>query len=107
MVKFDGRNRRSERSQEAILAAVGGLMRGGNFRPSIPVIAKSANVSVRTVYHHFQTIDELYAAVLKDVTVQKDMTLLIMGIDPIPADYETTIVNPRVLHAVVYGRPLQ
>lgn len=56
----DGRKRRSERSREQIIEAMFELVREGELDPSATQIADAANVSLRTVFRHFEEVDGLY-----------------------------------------------
>lgn len=56
----DGRKRRSERSREQIIEAMFELVSGGELDPSAAQIAEVANVSLRTVFRHFEEVDGLY-----------------------------------------------
>lgn len=56
----DGRKRRSERSREQIVEAMFELVREGELDPSAARIAEAANVSLRTVFRHFEEVDGLY-----------------------------------------------
>ena len=56
----DGRKRRSERSREQIIEAMFDLVRQGQLDPSAAQIAEAANVSLRTVFRHFEEVDGLY-----------------------------------------------
>lgn len=56
----DGRKRRSERSREQIIEAMFELVGGGELDPGAARIAEVANVSLRTVFRHFEEVDGLY-----------------------------------------------
>lgn len=56
----DGRRRRSERSREQIIEAMFELVRKGQLDPGAAQIAEAANVSLRTVFRHFEEMDGLY-----------------------------------------------
>lgn len=56
----DGRKRRSERSREQIIEAMFELVSGGELDPGAARIAEVANVSLRTVFRHFEEVDGLY-----------------------------------------------
>lgn len=57
----DGRRQRAERSREQILEALLALIAEGDMSPSAAAVAERANVSLRTVFRHFEEIDSLYA----------------------------------------------
>lgn len=56
----DGRKRRSERSREQIIEAMFELVGKGELDPGAARIAEVANVSLRTVFRHFEEVDGLY-----------------------------------------------
>jgi len=59
----DGRTARSLRTREAIVDATIGLLEDGDLRPTAPRVASRANVSVRSVFLHFDDLERLHAAV--------------------------------------------
>ncbi len=58
----DGRTARSARTRAAVVTAVLELVRGGNPRPTAKEIAARAGISLRSVYVHFDDLDDLFAA---------------------------------------------
>jgi AcrR family transcriptional regulator len=58
----DGRTARSARTREAVVRAVLELVRAGNTRPTAKEIAAGAGISLRSVYVHFDDLDDLFAA---------------------------------------------
>jgi AcrR family transcriptional regulator len=58
----DGRTARSARTREAVVTAVLELVRAGNPRPTAKEIAGRAGISLRSVYVHFDDLDDLFAA---------------------------------------------
>jgi AcrR family transcriptional regulator len=58
---LDGRARRSERSRRAIVEALFALVGEGVPRPTALAVAARAGVGIRTVFRHFEAMDELYA----------------------------------------------
>jgi AcrR family transcriptional regulator len=59
----DGRTLRSLRTREAIVDATIGLLEDGDLRPTAPRVADRANVSVRSVFQHFDDLETLHASV--------------------------------------------
>ncbi len=57
---IDGRRRRSERSRERIVEALLDLVKSGEMSPSAAQVADTANVSLRTVFRHFEEMESLY-----------------------------------------------
>jgi TetR/AcrR family transcriptional regulator of autoinduction and epiphytic fitness len=61
--QVDGRTARALRTREAIVDATIALVEEGDVRPTAPRIADRAEVSVRSVFQHFDDLESLYAAV--------------------------------------------
>lgn len=59
----DGRAARAARTREAVVAALVELFEEGQVRPTAREIAARAGVSLRSVYVHFEDVDDLFAAV--------------------------------------------
>lgn len=55
----DGRFLRGERSRQQIVDALFKLIRAGEMSPSAVQVAEAANVSLRTVFRHFEEMDGL------------------------------------------------
>ena len=66
----DGRRERSERSREAIVQALQDLIREGHLIPTAEQVAKRADVGVRTVFRHFDDMDNLLCSVSDRVTAE-------------------------------------
>jgi AcrR family transcriptional regulator len=62
VVELDGRRLRSARSQEAIVDAILDLLRETGERPAARDVAARAGVSLRTLFRHFDDVDNLLAA---------------------------------------------
>jgi AcrR family transcriptional regulator len=58
----DGRSARSQRTREAVVESLIGWLRDGNLRPTAKDIADRAGISVRSVYVHFDDLDDLFCA---------------------------------------------
>ena len=55
----DGRMLRGERSRQQIVDALFKLIRAGEMNPGAAQVADAANVSLRTVFRHFEEMDSL------------------------------------------------
>ena len=77
---IDGRTARALRTREAIVDASIALVDEGDLRPTAPRIAERAQVSVRSVFQHFDDLESLYAAVA-DRLVER-LSGLTMTVDP-------------------------
>src|SRR5215831_14521508 len=69
--KVDGRNARSRRSRDALVAAMLEFVREGNLNPPAPEIARRAHVSRRIVFSHFRDLETLRAACLAKFAQQE------------------------------------
>lgn len=59
-VAADGRTARSQRTREAVVKALLALLSEGNRRPTAREIAERAHVSLRSVYVHFDDVEDLF-----------------------------------------------
>jgi TetR/AcrR family transcriptional regulator of autoinduction and epiphytic fitness len=76
----DGRTARSARTREAVVTAVLELVRAGNFRPTAKEIAARAGISLRSVYVHFDDLDDLFAAAGRRQA--EEVAHLLYAVDP-------------------------
>lgn len=60
--RSDGRTARSARTRQAVVEALLALLDDGNLRPTAREIAERAGVSLRSVYVHFDDLEDLHAA---------------------------------------------
>jgi len=60
----DGRRRRGQRSRDGVIDAILELVAEGNERPTTAEIAERSDVSVRSVFRHFDDVESLYAEAL-------------------------------------------
>jgi len=67
----DGRRARAERSRDAVVDAILGLLYEGNRQPGAADIAERAGVSLRSVFRHFDDLETLHA-----VAVEKHVELI-------------------------------
>jgi AcrR family transcriptional regulator len=58
----DGRSARSQRTRDAVVESLLACLRDGNLRPTAKEIADRAGISVRSVYVHFEDLDDLMCA---------------------------------------------
>ncbi len=57
-----GRSARSQRTRAAVVDALLDLLRDGNLRPTAKEIAERAGTSLRSVYVHFDDLEDLFCA---------------------------------------------
>jgi TetR/AcrR family transcriptional regulator, regulator of autoinduction and epiphytic fitness len=74
----DGRSARSQRTREAVVDALLALIRDGGPRPTAREIAERANISLRSVYVHFDDLEDLFLA-----AAQRQMAIVATMIVPI------------------------
>ena len=77
----DGRSARSQRTREAVVDALLALIRDGDPRPTARQIAERANISLRSVYVHFDDLEDLFLA-----AAQRQMAIVATMIVPIAPD---------------------
>jgi TetR/AcrR family transcriptional regulator of autoinduction and epiphytic fitness len=58
----DGRSARAARTRDAVVEALLSLLDDGNFRPTARQVANRAGVSLRSVYVHFDDLEDLFTA---------------------------------------------
>jgi len=76
----DGRQRRSERSREAIVQALLDLVGEGVLQPTAQQVATSAGVGIRSVFRHFADMDGLFVAM--DARIQAEALPVLSGDPP-------------------------
>ncbi len=62
----DGRAARSARTRDAVVRALLGLISEGDLRPTAGRIAERAEISLRSVYVHFDDLDDLFLAASRE-----------------------------------------
>ena len=63
---LDGRSARSARTREAVVRALLALISEGDLRPTAGRIAERAGISLRSVYVHFDDLDDLFLAAARE-----------------------------------------
>jgi AcrR family transcriptional regulator len=58
-VSTDGRRLRGQRTQTKVLEALLELVAEGEMRPTAQAVSNRAGVSLRTVYHHFEDVEDV------------------------------------------------
>jgi AcrR family transcriptional regulator len=59
---LDGRSARATRTRHAVVAALMALIEDGELRPTARRVAERAGVSLRSVYVHFDDLEDLFCA---------------------------------------------
>tara|TARA_B100001540_G_scaffold313386_1_gene336221 strand:- start:984 stop:1619 length:636 start_codon:yes stop_codon:yes gene_type:complete len=88
----DGRRLRSERSRQAIIDAMLGLVVEGVLVPTAQQVSERAGVGIRSVFRHFSDMESLYATI--DSVVRERYQGLFAGGD------RQGSLRERLLHAV-------
>ncbi len=63
---LDGRTARAARTREAVVRALLALIKEGDLRPTAGRIAERAGISLRSVYVHFDDLDDLFLAAARE-----------------------------------------
>ncbi|HEX4491591.1 MAG TPA: TetR/AcrR family transcriptional regulator [Acidimicrobiia bacterium] len=63
---LDGRSARARRTRDAVVRALLGLIAEGDLRPTAGRIAERAGISLRSVYVHFEDLDDLFLAAARE-----------------------------------------
>lgn len=71
---------RSQRTRRLMVAQVREFMRTGYYRPTSQEVAKAADISVRSIFQHFDTMDALYVAAVDDPATAAAITDAIRGL---------------------------
>ena len=88
----EGKARQKRRTRAAILAAAQGLMSEGG-SPSMAEIAEVADVSRRTLYQHFPTLDQLLLDAAIGQLSQHDIDAAIEAADPGGTDAQARVAG--------------
>jgi len=88
----DGRHLRSERSRQAIIDAMLGLIEAGVLVPTAQQVSQRAGVGIRSVFRHFNDMESLFATA--DVKIREQYQGLFAGGD------RAGSLKERLMHAV-------
>jgi AcrR family transcriptional regulator len=79
-IAADGRVRRAQRSDQAIVEALLGLIGEGVLDPTAQQVAARAKVGIRTVFRRFSDMESLFAEM--DARIQAEALPLLLGQNP-------------------------
>lgn len=99
--KRDGRNIRWDRSHLLILKATKEILKAGVMRPTAPMLAKAAGVSIRTVFQHWKSVDSLLEECICDGLVREQIANLVCCFGGPPAGQDDQLA---MVKAIVLGR---
>jgi TetR/AcrR family transcriptional regulator of autoinduction and epiphytic fitness len=99
---LDGRAARSARTREAVVRALLGLISEGDLRPTAGRIAERAGISLRSVYVHFDDLDDLFVAASHE---QRGRVAALIRVLPTTGPFEARLdafvdQRARVLEAI-------
>jgi len=92
----EGRNPRSARTRDAIADALLDLLGAGHLRPTAKEIADQAGVSVRSVYVHFDDLEDLFCVAATRHYARIAPTLERVGADGTLVERARALVERRV-----------
>jgi TetR/AcrR family transcriptional regulator of autoinduction and epiphytic fitness len=92
---LDGRSARAERSRRSVVEAMLDLLDEGAVDPTAQQVADRAEVSLRTVFHHFQSMEAVFTECWK-LQMQRHWTE--QSLPRVPPDGALAV---RIEHAVV------
>jgi TetR/AcrR family transcriptional regulator, regulator of autoinduction and epiphytic fitness len=78
--EVDGRSARSAKTRDAIADALLDLLAQGSLRPTAKEIAQQAGVSLRSVYVHFDDLEDLFC-----VAAKRHFARIAPMLEPVPA----------------------
>src|SRR5713226_5497349 len=67
MVRTDGRNRRAAATRAKIIEAAKAMIEETSEAPTVVGVARRADVSVRSVFHHFGDVQSLFVTVVDSI----------------------------------------
>jgi TetR/AcrR family transcriptional regulator of autoinduction and epiphytic fitness len=77
----DGRSARATRTRDAVVAALLALLEQGDLRPTARRVAERAGVSLRSVYVHFDDLEDLFCA-----AARLQFARIADLVEPLPSD---------------------
>jgi AcrR family transcriptional regulator len=99
---LDGRSARAVRTRDAVVRALLGLISEGELRPTAGRIAERAGISLRSVYVHFDDLDDLFLAAASE---QRARVAALVRALPVDGPFEERLAafgaqRARVLEAI-------
>ena len=95
----DGRSARAARTRDAVVEALLSLLDEGNFRPTARQVAERAGVSLRSVYVHFDDLEDLFTAAAHNHFARvRDLVEAIPGDGPLDTRLEAFVRQRERIH---------
>src|SRR5712691_387739 len=95
----DGRSARAARTRDAVVEALLSLLDEGNFRPTARQVAERAGVSLRSVYVHFDDLEDLFtAAAHNHFERMRDLVESIPGDGPLESRLDAFVRQRERIH---------
>ena len=95
----DGRSARAARTRDAVVEALLSLLDDGNFRPTARQVAERAGVSLRSVYVHFDDLEDLFtAAAHSHFERVRDLVQAIPGDGPLDTRLDAFVRQRERIH---------
>ena len=93
---------RSRATHERITSSLVRLIESGQYNPGASEVAVSAEVSLRTIFHHFHDLDQMYSAALTTQASRARAALVnIESTDPLEMRCNAIAINRDAIHAVL------
>lgn len=97
--RIDGRHARKAENRARLLETTRALMRAGHFQPTMIEACRAADMSQRSGFEHFASVDGLKREAIEDEGVRQ---AIVNRIAPFPdVDH-----RDQVVWAAVFGRPM-
>ena len=95
----DGRSARAARTRDAVVEALLSLLDEGNFRPTAREVAERAGVSLRSVYVHFDDLEDLFTAAAHNHFERvRDLVQAILGDGPLDSRLDAFVRQRARIH---------
>jgi TetR/AcrR family transcriptional regulator, regulator of autoinduction and epiphytic fitness len=95
----DGRSARAARTRDAVVEALLSLLDDGNYRPTARQVAERAGVSLRSVYVHFDDLEDLFTAAAHNHFARvRDLVQAIPGDGPLESRLDAFVRQRQRIH---------
>jgi TetR/AcrR family transcriptional regulator, regulator of autoinduction and epiphytic fitness len=95
----DGRSARAARTRDAVVEGLLSLLDDGNYRPTARQVAERAGVSLRSVYVHFDDLEDLFTAAAHNHFERvRDLVQSIPGDGPLDSRLDAFVRQRERIH---------